>query len=227
MQGQELAIQKPTSAPPSNRVVVISSLNTRQEVLKDPARNVVQKLDKQCKALFQELYHKIGANAELPEIRFRDGNPIGETVLRRDAYFADLYKTMYLKNAIVPGDIPFEIILEAFTLHAVQNSHLRKGNNQAAIVRQFNEWIVNSSVQQGLRSEFYVRYPEKQPLKLEDPKDKSIELAELNVEELQERISKLKPFRFLEMTQKIIKKYEVELESRGETVDGMEVSNNA
>jgi len=77
-----------------------------------------------------ELYLKIGATSELPsESKIRAG------------FLADFWVTLYLRNHRVPGDIPFDILIEEFTTAMVQGVVQRKGNNQASICQAMNDWI--------------------------------------------------------------------------------------
>ena len=54
--------------------------------------------------MLYRMYEKIGAIQELP----------GETQMKV-SYLSDFWRTLYLKNNLCPGDIPFSIVIEAFT----------------------------------------------------------------------------------------------------------------
>lgn len=121
---------------------------------------------------------------------------------------------MYLKNPIVPGHIPFDVIIEEFTTFAVQNSSDRYGNNQAAIIQQFNNWIKKAEVQHKLTALRDQRYPEKAPAKLKES-NPTVKIEDLTTQALKQRIESMLPFEGLKTVDAMIAEYRAELDRRG------------
>ena len=150
----------------------------------------------------QMLHTKIGASNDLPqkaELRY--------------SYLCELWNTMYLKNNLCPGDVPFPIVLTEFTEALVHGRAERKGNNMSAIVQCFNAWIVKEEVRFKLIQERDRIFPASKPKQVGGRT--SSNLSELSVEELEHRIKKLQPFEKLKTTQEMKKSYEEELAKRG------------
>jgi len=150
----------------------------------------------------QMLHTKIGASNDLPQ-----------KVELRYSYLCELWNTMYLKNNLCPGDVPFPIVLTEFTEALVHGRAERKGNNMSAIVQCFNAWIVKEEVRFKLIQERDRIFPASKPKQVGGRT--SSNLSELSVEELEHRIKKLQPFEKLKTTQEMKKSYEEELAKRG------------
>lgn len=151
-----------------------------------------------------KLYMKIGAISELPE------NPQQE-----DSYLNDMWRTMYLRNHLCPADIPFDLIMDEFTLAMVQGTIKRKGNNQAAIVSAFNNWITRPDVRHRLYQVRDQMYPDNRPKQL--AKDATPEtVADYTDEELQQKLASIKPMAGLLMVDQMIEELEAEMERRRE-----------
>lgn len=199
---------KPTSA----ESVPIAYNLSRQKAL-DTLQGQEPKADEQVYDRLYELYYKIGATGELPDISFdHHGSPTQKSIRQRNSYFNDLWKTMYLYNAIVPGYLPFDIIIEQFVTYAVQNSDTRKGNNQGAIITQFNAWIQDQAVIHKLIRLRDSRYPHEKPKSLTEKNQQK--LSELSTEEIHKRIEQLQPLKEIAMTNQIIERYQQELKKR-------------
>ncbi len=149
------------------------------------------------------LFMKIGATSELPS-----NNQLKDQMLN------DFWVTMYLKNNLVPGDIPYSIIIELFTMDMVQGVIDRKGNNQAAICKAFNEWIVRQDVRERLINERDVRYPYSKPPQIAKSSKEPVSLSEYSVEELRTKIQKLKTFAGLKSVDLMIEEMENEIDQR-------------
>jgi hypothetical protein len=170
-------------------------------------------LDDGSVAKFQELYLKIGATSELPVVIDKNHQ---RGIAKRFAYFIDLYKTMYLMNPIVPAHIPFEIVMESFIRYAVQNADRRKGNNQSAILQQFNEWIKQKGVKHQLVALRDERYPDKKPKQL-SPGLQRKPIQKFSEMELEIGINQLKDVaKFSQAAKELMNEYQEELEKRNE-----------
>jgi hypothetical protein len=166
-----------------------------------------------CKLLYK-LFMKIGATNELPT-DYDDALSM----------LADFWKDMYLKNPLCPDHIPFTIIISAFTTYAVQNSRERRGNNQAAIISQFNEWISHPATKHALIAKKHELYPSSKPAQLTsgtggvkyagDPKTFR-ELSEIETDTIRERIEQLKRLKGIKTADELLQTYENELNQRGE-----------
>lgn len=148
------------------------------------------------------LHMKIGATNELP-----DDDDI------RISYLNDFWRTIYLKNNQCPADIPFTIIFEEFTMAMVQGRAKRRGNNQAAIVQAFNSWLSDTDVRNRLYQLWYEKDPDAQPKQL--PENATPEtVTDYSDEELQKKLSSIKPFAGICMVDRMIEELEDEVERR-------------
>jgi hypothetical protein len=189
-----------------SRSKAIGFIKAREEVqnttLKPiPSKGALLSLDR--------LYMKIGALGELPDdSRMKAG------------YLGDFWRDLYFYNNLCPADIPFPIILEEFTRGLTQGTIDRKGNNQAAIIKAFNEWVNNPYVRNSLISKEDSMYPNKKPLQLAE-KSKPKELHEFTIEELESRLEKLKPIALMSAFAKEIEaSYKEELKKRKSKIIG-------
>lgn len=123
-------------------------------------------------AKLQMLHTKIGADGDLPD-----------DYDERTSWLADLWQTMYLKNNLAPGDIPFPIIIREFTTAMVQGRAERKGNNQAALCQAFNQWISQQNVRNRLYQLRDQAYPEKKPKQITEQATEPT-LGDYSLEEL-------------------------------------------
>lgn len=149
----------------------------------------------------QVLYSKIGASNDLPK-----------STNERISYFNEIWVTMYLRNNLCPGDVPFDIIINKFTEALVHGKAERKGNNMAAIVQCFNRWIVNEKTRQELYIERDRLYPNSKPKQLKS--ESGINVSDLSVSEIRSRIEGLQPFMSMKSVQDLKETYEKELKRR-------------
>ena len=158
---------------------------------------------KEARADLYKLFMKIGATNELPE----------ESHLLT-SFLNDFWRTLYLRNHQCPGDIPFGIIIDEFTIALVQGRAERKGNNQAAICQAFNDWISRPDVRNRLYELRDRAYPDNKPKQI--PKTATPEtVADYSDEELQQKLKSIKPMAGINMVDQMIGELEGEIERRG------------
>ena len=108
--------------------------------------------EKETISAMYEMYIKIGAIDELPS----------DPKLTQE-YLTSLWTDLFYENHLVPADIPGDIVISEFTRAVVSGRANRKGNNMAAIIASFNQWIVKQDVRSGLYSKRDQYYPGQQP----------------------------------------------------------------
>jgi hypothetical protein len=149
------------------------------------------------------LYIKIGATSEIPQ---KEAEKV--------AYMNDFWRTIYLKNNLCPGDIPFSIIIDEFVLALAHGVIDRKGNNQVAICNAFNEWVTRQDVRHRLYQKRDELYPEGKPKQI--PKTSPAEtVADYSNEELLQKYNAIKPMAGLRMVDEMIEKLKQEMNERG------------
>lgn len=153
-------------------------------------------------AHLQMLHTKIGADGDLPD-----------DYDERTSWLADLWQTMYLKNNLVPGDIPFPIIIREFTTAMVQGRAERKGNNQAALCQAFNQWISQQNVRNRLYELRDQVYPENKPKQIEENATEPT-IADYSDEVLKQKLEAIKPMAGLKTADMMIAELEEEIERR-------------
>lgn len=149
------------------------------------------------------MYMKIGATSELPT------DPAD-----RVSFLNDLWCTMYLNNHLCPDDIPFSLIINKFTVAMVQGRAERKGNNQAAIVQAFNNWITQMDVRNQLYQERDQFYPSQKPEQLPEQATQPT-LADYSVEQLKKKLASIAPLAGIRMVNQMIEELEEEISLRG------------
>ena len=158
---------------------------------------------KDVRADLYKLFMKIGASSEVPTA--------GD---QRESFLNDFWRTLYLRNHQCPGDIPFGIIIDEFTIALVQGRAERKGNNQAAICQAFNDWISRPDVRNRLYELRDRAYPDNKPKQI--PKTATPEtVADYSDEELQQKLKSIKPMAGINMVDQMIGELEGEIERRG------------
>jgi len=117
--------------------------------------NVYPKPERPATDSLYEMYLKIGALNELPS----DKDQIS-------SFLSELWVALFYENHLVPQDIPGDIVVSEFTKAFVSGRAPRRGNNMAAIVTAFNDWIVSSGVRDRLYETRNKYYPQKKPKEL-------------------------------------------------------------
>lgn len=159
--------------------------------------------EKQATDLLYVLFVKIGATKELPS-----GNKSVE------AYLNDFWATLYLHNNLCPADIPFDIIINNFTMALVHGTVDRMGNNQAAICTAFNSWITRQDVRNRLYEIRNRLYPNRKPKEL--PKNATEKtIADYSDQELLQKISDIKPMAGIAMVDNMLIELHKETTKRG------------
>lgn len=158
---------------------------------------------KHVRADLYKLFMKIGAMSELPT-----------KTSQMESFLNDFWKTIYLKNHLVPADVPFGIIIEEFTTALVQGSVRRKGNNQAAICQAFNAWITRQEVRNRLIEIHNRRNPDSQPRQIPERASKET-VQDYSDEQLMEKLESIRPFEGLKLVNQMIEELEKEAERRG------------
>ena len=149
-----------------------------------------------------KLHMKIGATNELP----REKN-------MRDSFLNDFWVTLYLRNNLCPGDIPFGIIIQEFTTALVLGEAERKGNNQAAICQAFNQWISQDKVRNRLYQLRDEAYPAQKPKQVAENATPET-VRDYSDEELQQKLKAIKPMAGVGMVDQMIGELEKEIERR-------------
>lgn len=149
------------------------------------------------------LYMKIGALRELPS-----------EPQHKASYLIDFWRDLYLYNNLCPGDIPFPIIMERFIRGLTQGSIERKGNNQAALIKAFNDWIVKEETRHKLLEARNLAYPERKPIALSERSVKPISFDDYTTEELEDKVRSYKPFKGIKAVNAMLDEIEKELEKK-------------
>ena len=183
-----------------SRGKALGLVNEQSEIVGGQLKAIPHEEDRKMLYL---LFMKIGATSELPS-----NNQLKDQMLN------DFWVTLYLKNNLVPGNIPYNIIIELFTLDMVQGTIERKGNNQAAICKAFNEWVVRQDVRERLINERDLRFPDRKPIQIAESSSKPVSLSDYSLEELKTKIQKLKTFKGLKSVDLMIEEMESEIQSR-------------
>lgn len=158
----------------------------------------------------QQLYlmlMKIGATGELPQDE-----------MLRVSFLNDFWSTLYLRNDICPGDIPFGIILSEFTTALVQGVADRKGNNQAAICQAFNNWVKREDVRNRLYLLRDRAYPDQKPKQVPE-KATQASIRDCTDEDLSNKLKSIKPMAGIKMVDKMICELESEINRRIEKIN--------
>lgn len=184
-----------------SRAKALQYINTHSEARGGEILGVPEK---EASNMLYRLFMKIGATSELPE----DSN------LAR-AFLNDFWTDLYLKNNLVPGDIPFGIIISEFTTAMVQGRIERKGNNQAAICGAFNKWISQQDVRNRLYQVRDRAYPEQKPKQVAENATTQPTVADYSDEELLENLENIKKMAGIKTADQMIEELEAEVERRG------------
>jgi len=158
--------------------------------------------EKQATDLLYVLFVKIGAVSELPS-----NAKIAEKFLN------DFWSVLYLQNNLCPADIPFDIIINSFSVALVHGTVERKGNNQAAICKAFNEWITRDDVRHRLYEARNRTYPNQKSKEL--AKDATPEtIKDYTNEQLLRKINQITPMAGISLVDQMLQELKKEKKAR-------------
>lgn len=177
------------------------------ELLKELGLNVLSTKVKVSKSVIDYLlvmYKQIGAMSEIPQ-----------DIKDRQMYLTDLYHNLYLRNNLIPRDIPFDVLIEEFVQANYRGEATRKGNNPVAIIQSVRQWLITEQARINLYQARDSKYPSKKPKQLAEVSKKPITFDEYSDAVLLQKIKHVELVAFTESGKALLEELTKEKQKRG------------
>lgn len=185
----------------------IQSVGKVSELLKELGLNVLSAKVKVSKSVIDYLlvmYKQIGAMSEIPQ-----------DIKDRQMYLTDLYHNLYLRNNLIPRDIPFDVLIEEFVQANYRGEATRKGNNPVAIIQSVRQWIITEQARINLYQARDSKYSSKKPKQLAEVSKKPITFDEYSDAVLLQKIKHVELVAFTESGKALLEELTKEKQKRG------------